>query len=272
MRFGNLSLALLLSACASVGRGPTDHVRVLVYNIHAGKDAQAADNLQRVAGIVRESGADIVLLQEVDRGTTRSGNVDQVERLRALTGFNAAFGKTLDYQGGQYGIAILSRWPISFDTVIHLPVEPPQHRSGVSYEPRGALRVAVESPAGRIHVLNTHIDASREDDYRRQEARTVIALADTLKRGFGIVLIGGDLNSEPESAVLGQFIAAGWRDNWKTCGRGSGLSYPADVPVKRIDYLLASGAVRCVKASVIATQASDHRPVLFEIVLPRGDS
>jgi len=241
---------------------------VLVYNIHAGKDAQAADNLQRVASIVRDSDADIVLLQEVDRGTTRSGNVDQVERLRSLTGFHAAFGKTLDYQGGQYGIAVLTRWTISSDTLIHLPVEPPQHRSGVSYEPRGALRVAVESPAGRIHVLNTHIDASREDTYRMQEARTVIAIADTLRRGTGVVLVGGDLNSEPKSAVIGQFNAAGWRDNWTKCGNGSGFSYPADVPVKRIDYLLTSGEMRCAKASVIETQASDHRPVLFELILP----
>ncbi|MEO7823076.1 MAG: endonuclease/exonuclease/phosphatase family protein, partial [Gemmatimonadaceae bacterium] len=125
------SLALTGLACASLpSRDKGPQVRVLVYNIHAGKDAKGVDNLARVAEIVRSTGADIALLQEVDRGTTRSGKVDQLAVLSRLTGFHAAFGKTLDYQGGDYGIAVLSRWPINRDSLIRLPVDPPQERSG----------------------------------------------------------------------------------------------------------------------------------------------
>lgn len=260
-------LGLSLAACASARSGDSSSVRVLVYNIHAGKDAKGVDNLERVADIVRDTRADIVLLQEVDRGTARSGNVDQLARLTELTGYHGVFGKTLDYQGGEYGIAILSKGPISSDTLIRLPVIPPQHRSGVSYEPRGALRAMVATPGGVMAVINTHIDASREDVYRQQEARAIITLADSLFRGGGAVLVGGDLNSEPGSAVIELFTAAGWRDLWKECGAGPGLSFPAGLPVKRIDYLLASNEARCVSASVIATEVSDHRPALFEITV-----
>jgi len=266
IRGSALLLGLAAAGCAQ-HRSANAPSRVLVYNIHAGKDAKGVDNLARVAQIIRDSRADVVLLQEVDKGTERSGKVDQMAELQKLTGYFGAFGKTLDYQGGDYGIAILSRWPITADTLIHLPVEPPQHRSGVSYEPRGALRVAVQRPGGALRVINTHIDASREDTYRLQEAKTLLSLAGSIRDSSVTTLVGGDLNSEPESAVIALFAPAGWRDAFRECGKSSGLSYPADVPVKRIDYLMMSGGTRCTSAEVLKTEASDHRPVLFQVVL-----
>src|SRR5688500_10783479 len=135
MRFVT-GLFLLLASCASVPSAP---LRVMVYNIHAGKDAKGADNLERVAALVKTSEADIVLVQEVDRGTRRSGGVDQLATLMRLTGMHGVFGKSLDYQGGLYGIAILSRWPVTRDEVVPLRIEPPQPRAGGSLEPRIAL-------------------------------------------------------------------------------------------------------------------------------------
>src|SRR5215203_2668995 len=263
----HLLAALVLSATACVSmRSTSAPLKVLVYNIHAGKDAKGVDNLERVAAIVRDSKADVVLLQEVDKGTTRSGKVDQPAELARLTSFNVSFGKTLDYQGGDYGIAVLSRWPILSDTLIRLPVSPPQDRSGVMNEPRGALRVRIDAPRGELGVINTHIDAGRDDTYRLQEARTLLAVAGPWRDSTGTLIVGGDLNSEPQSAVQAMFSLAGWRDSFRECGRGTGLSFPADVPVKRIDYLMITGDTQCMTASVLSTEASDHRPVLFEIM------
>lgn len=259
-----LALSLTGLGCASArSSAATDEIRVLVYNIHAGKDAKGADNLARVADIVRATNADVALLQEVDRGTTRSGEVDQPRVLSGLTGFQAAFGKTLDYQGGEYGIAVLSRWPISADILISLPVIPPQQRSGGSHEPRGALRAVIESPAGRLEFLNTHIDASRDDFYRIQEMARLLQLAYPIAERGGAPFVGGDLNAEPGSAVIEMVRGSRLRDAWPECGEGSGQSYPADVPVKRIDYLLLPAEWRCVSAKVLETEVSDHRPVLF---------
>lgn len=259
---------VFLAACAPARPGAgrdESSIRVLVYNIHAGKDAAGVDNLAGVAGIVRDTRADVVLLQEVDRGTRRSGGVDQVAVLAQRTGFRAIFGKTLDYDGGGYGIAILSRWPTSGDTLIHLPIEPPQARAGGSYEPRGAQRVRIASPLGTLVVFNTHLDASRDDNYRRQEGRTISALVADARASNSLVLAGGDFNSEPESAVQVALRASAMRDAWTECGTGPALTYPADSSVKRIDYLFLTGPLACSSARVLNTQVSDHRPVLFTV-------
>ncbi|HEU4748691.1 MAG TPA: endonuclease/exonuclease/phosphatase family protein [Gemmatimonadaceae bacterium] len=258
-------------ACASLRPGDDGReIRVLVYNIHAGKDAKGVDNLARVAELVRSTRADIALLQEVDRGTTRSGKADQPALLASLTGFNVAFGKTLDYQGGDYGIAVLSRWPISADSLIRLPVVPPQNRSGVSHEPRGALSALIQVPGGTVEVLNTHIDASREDFYRRQEMTTLLQLATrSIRDQRRSTLVGGDLNAEPGSAVIDMIRGSVLRDPWPECGQGAGLSFPASAPVKRIDYLLLPADWRCVSATVLETDASDHLPVLFVLTRAR---
>ncbi len=261
------SLALSGLACASVrSRDTGPEVRVLVYNIHAGKDAKGVDNLARVAEIVRSTGADIALLQEVDRGTTRSGKVDQMAVLSRLTGFHAAFGKTLDYQGGDYGIAIFSRWPINRDSLIRLPVDPPQERSGRVSEPRGALQAVIQVHGAPLEILNTHIDASREDFYRKQEMTTILRLATRsiidVRRS---TLVGGDLNAEPGSAVIEMVRGSPLRDAWPECGQGPGLTYPGDRPIKRIDYLLLPVGWSCVSGTVVETEASDHRPVIFTL-------
>ena len=248
---------------------PGDTVRVLVYNIHAGKDAKGVDNLQGVITLIRETAADLVLLQEVDQGTRRSGNVDQPAVLSVGSGLHVAFGSALDYDGGKYGVATLSRWPIASDTLYRLPVDPPQTRAGGSREPRGLLRADVMSPYGAIAVFNTHIDASREDTWRQQEARVIVSTITSTWRARPLVLLGGDMNSTPESAVQQIVREPGLRDAFAECGQGDGLTYPADSAVKRIDYLYLSGTMRCTRANVPATLVSDHRPLVVDVVLPR---
>src|SRR6185436_17154825 len=169
------------------------------------------------------------LFQEVDKRTKRSGGIDQPAEYARRTGFNVAFGRSLNYDGGEYGIAVLSRWPIRRDTAIHLPVDPPQERSGGSHEARVAMRVSISSPFGELSFLNTHIDASAEDRWRKQEIKTIMALARELVRaGSARVMVGGDFNSTPESEVQVELRASGLDDAWLKCGSGEGLSYPAD--------------------------------------------
>lgn len=260
------AIAVASAACSSVGGRSANRVaRVMVYNIHAGKDAKGVDNLARVARLVDSVRADVVLLQEVDRNTTRSGKVDQPAELARLTGYHVAFGKSLDYQGGDYGIAIMSRWPITSDTAIHLPVEPPQERSGGSYEPRIAMRAIIDAPGAPIAVVNTHLDASGDDRWRKQEIRTVLEVIDALRKRGIATFAGGDFNSTPESSTQATVRDAGLRDSWTMCGRGESLTYPADAPVKRIDYLFLSGSATCTGATVVRTEASDHRPLLVTV-------
>ncbi|MGI8617624.1 MAG: endonuclease/exonuclease/phosphatase family protein [Gemmatimonadaceae bacterium] len=258
-----------LLACASLAPAPDPVVNVLVYNIHAGKDAKGAGNLPRVADVVKSTGADVALLQEVDINTRRSGRVDQPADLAELTELRPVFGRTLDYDGGEYGVAVLTRWPVTHDTTFGLHVTPRQERAGGSYEPRGVLHVLIATPHGPLHILNTHLDPSADDRFRRQEAAALLSLAERLRSSGETVFIGGDLNANPDSRVLGMFRDAGWKDAWEGCGTGEGKTFPYDAPVKRIDYLLLGTGAACARAEVLATDASDHRPVIFHIRMDR---
>jgi endonuclease/exonuclease/phosphatase family metal-dependent hydrolase len=246
-----------------------EDIRVLVYNVHAGKDAAGKESVRRIADVVKSVDPDIVLFQEVDKRTKRSGGVDQPAAYAQLTGMNVAFGRSLDYDGGEYGIAVLSRWPIKRDTAIHLPVEPAQERSGGSHEPRIAMSLIIDAPFGRLDLFNTHIDASGDERWRLQEIKTIERIVKNAVRGNPRVLVGGDFNSTPESAVQTELRANGFHDAWPTCGVGEGLSYPADVPKKRIDYLFVLSGFECMSARVVDADASDHRPVIFTLRVAR---
>src|SRR6266536_5341306 len=87
-------------------------VRVMTYNIHVGVGMDKKLDLQRIADVINDQRADLVGLQEVDRGVERTEGRDEIAELAKLTSMNYAFAHNLDYQGGQYGVAVLSRVPI----------------------------------------------------------------------------------------------------------------------------------------------------------------
>ena len=124
------------------------------------------------------------------------------------------------------------------------------------------------SQAGFAELLGVSVRTLQQWEQGRREptgaAKTLIAIADAQKDS-GFTILGGDLNSEPASKVVDALRNSGWRDVFPDCGKGERFTFPADLPVKRIDYLLLSGTASCVTASVLDTRASDHRPVLFEI-------
>lgn len=263
-------ILLAASACALPFRERDQTVRVLVYNIHAGKDGAGASNLDAVAGLVRTLEADVTLLQEVDRGTKRSGGVDQLQVLMDRTEVDGSFGRSLDYDGGLYGIAALSRGGFGFEETVPLPVSPSQARAGGAHEPRVALATIVRTVLGRLQAINTHLDASGTDVYRLQEVQEIGELL-RIRRSAGTpVMLGGDLNATPDSAVIAKVRGYGLRDAWAECGKGDGFTYPASKPIKRIDYLFLDGALRCTDATVIESQASDHRPLLVTVTTASG--
>lgn len=252
-------IAIVLTSCSTFRGGPAP-LRVMTYNIHAGKDAQAADNLARVAATIASVDADIVLLQEVDRRTQRANRVDHFTELVRLTRMHGVFGKSLDYQGGEYGIAVLSRWPMDSVLALPLKVDPPQERSGASHEPRIALHVVVHAPGGAVHVVNTHLDASGMGTYRRQELIAALAHMKQKVPADAPLLFGGDLNARPATDDITAMTFA-LTDAFATCGSGGGDTFPSHAPDRRIDYIFFRSA-RCRTAQVIETQASDHRPML----------
>jgi endonuclease/exonuclease/phosphatase family metal-dependent hydrolase len=261
---------LALSACATVppaGRPPDQAVRVMTFNIFAGNDLERRSNLSRVAALIDSLDVDVVFLQEVDRGTARSGGVDQAAVIAGSTGLHAVFGRAMDFDGGEYGIAILTRWPVRTWRVVPLDAAPPAG-VGPSHEPRIVLHAVVAAPAGDLHLLNTHLHHGAAPAARHAQVLELLAyVAEAFPRPTRLVL-GGDLNTRPDSPEV-RALALVFRDAWRTCGAGDGPTFRSDAPTRRIDYVMLAG-FECSRAWVPDTLLSDHRPVIVDVRPSQG--
>jgi endonuclease/exonuclease/phosphatase family metal-dependent hydrolase len=269
-----LALCGVLTGCAGYGAlpaartTPADTLRVMTYNIFAGNDLDRHSNLVRVAALIDSLRADVVFLQEVDRRTARSGGVDQAGVLAERTGMQAVFGRAMEFDGGEYGIAVLSRRPIRSSRVVPLEVARPSELTARPYEPRALLHVVIDTRAGQLHLLNTHLDHQGDPVFRHPQVLQLLAYAaDSVPRGAATVL-GGDLNAVPEATEV-RALGVAFDDAWTRCGSGAGPTFRADRPVRRIDYILLAGT-RCVAARIIDTLLSDHRPLVVDLLLGGG--
>jgi len=229
----------------------------MTYNIHVGVGMDKKLDLQRIADVIKKEKPDLVGLQEVDRGVKRTEGRDEIVELAGLTGMQYAFAHNLDYQGGQYGVAILSRFPIR-------QIDHRKYENRREAERRGMLRVEVDTGGGKIiNFVNTHLDY-QFDDGRLFEAEQMLKFLENVK---GPLIVVGDFNDEPTGNTY-KLMLAGFEDAWMH-GRAkdAGLSYPADKPVKRIDYIFTRRAdkFKIKKAWVVSTLASDHIPVVADI-------
>ena len=229
----------------------------MTYNIHVGVGMDKKLDLQRIADVIKKEKPDLVGLQEVDRGVKRTEGRDEIVELAGLTGMQYAFAHNLDYQGGQYGVAILSRFPIR-------QIDHRKYENRREAERRGMLRVEVDTGGGKIiNFVNTHLDY-QFDDGRLFEAQQMLKFLENVK---GTLIVVGDFNDEPTGNTY-KLMLAGFEDAWvQGRAKDAGLSYPADKPVKRIDYIFTRRGdnVRFKKAWVVSTLASDHIPVVADL-------
>lgn len=240
-------------------RGDSARLTALTLNIHGGRTNAGVLDLERVATELRAWDADVVLLQEVDRGRERSGEVAQAQWLGERLGLDWAYGPTRRLRGGSTGNAVLSRFPVIDDRLRSLPRLPGLYR-------RGLVQVTVDLGGQEVDLLSTHFDHVSPAARRAQAA----AVAGVVRRGGRPALLGGDLNTEPGMPPLGILGRAGLADPWPVVGFGSGLTVPAADPQRRIDFVLADASSVPLRSEVLISSISDHRAVrtTFEL-LPR---
>lgn len=256
-RFSSLFVALCLSAAAFAA--PTQPIlRVMSYNIHHGEGIDGKLDLERIARLIIEAKADIVALQEVDRGVDRTQKRDLPAELAKLTGMTVRFDRNITYQGGEYGNAVLTRHPIKRAQNTHLRMAGPG-------EQRGVQQLVLDVRGREVLFMNTHLDHRRDEAERLlsvTQVREMIASA-----GQTPVIFCGDFNATPESrtvALLSEFLT----DTWAAVGRGSGFTIPVATPAKRIDYIwISRKSIEPLAMDVRRSNASDHLPVVAELRL-----
>jgi len=227
-------------------------IRILTFNILHGATMKGDMDLNLIARTILKTNPDLVALQEVDFKTTRVEGKDLVLELAYLTGMVPVFGKAMDYDGGEYGEAILSRF--SF-------ISTRTHALDASdgYEPRAALEVVVKLESGdTISFIGTHLDHTVDPGNRVSQANQINSLLNGIKYP---VILAGDLNSLPGSEPM-KILRSKWQ-----LSDPSGLipTYPSSSPTKKIDYVLyyPFDAWVPVETHVIDDKiASDHCPYL----------
>ena len=234
------------------------------YNIHIGKGIDNQINLKRIADVIIENNTDVIGVQEVDRFTIRSGKIDQFEELKKLTNMNGIFGKSIDYQGGEFGIGIFTSGEIlKWSHNLHPLGEEKERRSFI------AALIATKDDFS-FWAVNTHLGLVGKD--RKTQANTIIEFVKSLKEP---VILLGDFNEKPDvKSGIYESLSQTFLDCWLTSKSrivfnestdefiSKGYTYPSNQPSERIDYiwLRKNDGWETEKCWITKTQASDHLP------------
>lgn len=248
---------LLMFVCISVAafcQQAERTLKVLTYNIHHANPPSwpGAIDIKAVARVIAESGADLVGVQEVDVRTLRSGkDLDQAAELARLTGMNFYFAKSRDWEGGDYGLAILSKFPILHGETLALPLEGGEHRAlGV---------ITIEPvPGNKILFATTHLDLKPGN-----RVLQVNFIKDYFAKHDLSAILCGDFNSTPDSDTIRSLDQM-----FQRSVIASGLTFPMDKPDREIDFVMVKPAVKfSAKSHLVIPEeyASDHRPVFVSL-------
>ena len=252
-----LTIFLVSIPCFSFATEPF-RLRVLSYNIHHGEGVDKRIDVARIANVIRSVSPDVVALQEVDRRAKRSGNVDQPAELARLTDMNVVFGRNIDLQGGHYGNAVLSKFPIVNHNNVHL-------KSFENGEQRGVLicELQPKSIDETILFMGTHLDHRRDGQERLASAEQINGIA--LERLSIAAILAGDLNATRNSQVLKTFAK-----QWQIANEKTLPTIPVAKPSRQIDFILTRPSSRWKTIGVRVLDesiASDHRAIFAELEL-----
>lgn len=222
---------------------------VLTYNVRNTFADKGGMDIDDVAATIRKSGADFVALQELDSVTGRTNGLYVLGELAARTGMFPTYAPAIHYDGGRYGIGILSRQrPISV------------HR--VPLPGREEARTLVTAEFKDIVFACTHLSLTKEDRYN--SLKLLEAEAARYDKPF---ILAGDFNDTPESGFIKELCR-----HFSILPSGDAPTCPAIEPKEHIDYITAYNptgkALLWTKPAVLEhSKASDHRPLMNRFYL-----
>jgi endonuclease/exonuclease/phosphatase family metal-dependent hydrolase len=225
-------------------------LRVASFNIRAA----LSSSLEAVAEVIRSLDADVVALQEVDVGVNRTGRVNQAGELASRLGYRYAFAGAIRREGGDYGVALLSRLPLA--RVVRVPLE-----AAGAFEPRAAIDARVCAGAVPVRVIAVHSDVFPWS--ANENARSLASMLNIA--GDEDVIVAGDLNAEPHDSAARAFSELGLDDLIGRYDEG----YTFLFPKRRIDYIFANKALTEASSALrLEVEVSDHIPIVAELAPP----
>ncbi len=238
---------------------------ILYWNIQHGKGNDGVVNLERTAREIVASGADIVVLSELDRNRQRSGRQDQIAELQRLTEFpHAVFhSATSGYEFGSglwyYGNGVLSKFPVVADQGYPLP-------NPERGETRKVASVRLQVGMEQVVIYGTHLSVITEE--RPAQVGEILALA----RGEDAsVILAGDLNARPDSPEVEELVNEWFLDTYPEMNTDPGYTYFGTATPARIDYVFVEKFMQdhLIDVRVMETEASDHYGVLATLLVPQ---
>ena len=221
-------------------------VSVMSYNVQHCAGIRSGINYDRTADVIYRQQPDVVALQELDSMTVRSGKCDQLAELASRTLYFPVFASAIDFDGGKYGVGILTRERPLNVRRIPLPGK----------EPRVLLVVELKNYV----MACTHLDL--EENNRLASIPIIVAEAERWQKPF---IIAGDWNDEPDSKMITEL-----KKNF-VINTGKKATFPADKPKICIDYIASykGRSAVALKSSVLnEPEASDHCPIVANLRLP----
>lgn len=242
---------------SSSGQCGSKPIRILTYNVHSCVGGDGQPSPTRIAEVIAAYNPDVVALQELDVGRSRTGLVDQAQAIAMHLGMRLFFNPTVTIAEEQYGDAILTTLDMRLIKADALPS---------IGERRGALWVEIQHRGKRINVINTHLGLSRRDRSAQVAALLGPRWMGNVDRKSPRILLG-DFNALPSSMAYKQ-ITREFADVWAHFAARPKKTFPSRLPLLRIDHIFSDRQLEVGEVGVgdtwLAKTASDHLPLFAE--------
>ena len=240
-------------------------LRIGTYNILHGADfprklktGEDAVDLLLCADSISRMALDICGLNEVRNQERVEGLCHQARFLAERLGYHYVFARAIDHAGGEYGNALLSRFPILSVALYPLIVPEGERVAGVRYENRVILDARLDVSGRELGVFVTHFGLYEDEIALAAETLVTLARSCTIP-----LIVAGDFNVTPDHTAIALL---------KTCLTDTAeitddtlYTFPSHAPTKKIDYILTSGDMKTRSVTAPHLLTSDHKPLVAEL-------
>lgn len=240
------------------------NVTVGTYNIlhgcdypHLLKTGEQIINLSSVSDAVRRMKLDICGLNEV-RNMEKIGGDNQARVIAENLGYNYFFAKAIDYRGGEYGNALITKYPIVSAKVIPMKIPNSERIEGQSYEDRALLCADLLVDGKTLTVFVTHFGLGEDE-----QELAIKTIKEYTEQYDSAAVLMGDFNFPPSAKQYDELEEL-VRDT-ASFADGNTNTFPSDNPKQKIDYIFTNNYVETLSAEVPNELHSDHLPYVVKL-------